>query len=209
MQSLGEKLAIVILAAGASSRMRGADKLLQPIDGTPLLVLMASRALQVTDQVLVTLPCSPLGERRQQELSDLKRLTFVEVPDSERGMSRSFRSAIACIPSWVTTLLVLPGDMPDIMSDDMMRVACAIDPSSDKTIARGYGSDGTPGHPVAFAKPHFAELALLDGDKGARDVLRTHARKVAKVILPGENATTDLDTPEAWAAWRAARGKPG
>jgi molybdenum cofactor cytidylyltransferase len=41
----------------------------------------------------------------------------------------------------------------------------------------------------------------LHGDQGARAVLAQE--DVGLIALPGQNAITDLDTPEAWAAWRS------
>jgi molybdenum cofactor cytidylyltransferase len=49
-------------------------------------------------------------------------------------------------------------------------------------------------------------LMELTGDQGARAVLQRHADKILYTALPGQHATTDLDTPEAWAAWRASGG---
>jgi CTP:molybdopterin cytidylyltransferase MocA len=44
----------------------------------------------------------------------------------------------------------------------------------------------------------------LSGDEGARAILRRHPPRL--LALPGRHAVTDLDTPEDWARWRAARG---
>ena len=53
---------IVILAAGRSSRMRGGDKLLEEIEGTPLILRAVRAALRVAPEVVVTLP--PASPRR-------------------------------------------------------------------------------------------------------------------------------------------------
>ena len=65
-------------------------------------------------------------------------------------------------------------------------------------------ADGTPGHPVLFGRRFFETLAGLRGDRGAREVLREAAEFVTEVPTPGRAALVDLDTPEDWAAWRAA-----
>mgnify|MGYP006184317219 CR=1 FL=1 len=49
---------------------------------------------------------------------------------------------------------------------------------------------------------------LSGSDEGARSVLVRHRARLRLVPLPGHHATTDLDTPEDWAAWRAAQAKP-
>jgi len=88
--------------------------------------------------------------------------------------------------------------MPDITAEDMRALAAAFDGAR---AARGAGADGTPGHPVLLPAAALSALARLSGDTGARGLVRG-ARLVA---LPGRHALTDLDTPEDWAAWRAAR----
>lgn len=49
------QITLVIPAAGASRRMGDRDKLLEPVDGFPLLRGVAVRALAVSDDVIVTL----------------------------------------------------------------------------------------------------------------------------------------------------------
>jgi CTP:molybdopterin cytidylyltransferase MocA len=62
--------------------------------------------------------------------------------------------------------------------------------------------DGSPGHPVLFPKDCFDDLARLDGDQGARPVLRANDHRLLRIALPGQRALIDLDTPEDWAQWR-------
>jgi molybdenum cofactor cytidylyltransferase len=58
------------------------------------------------------------------------------------------------------------------------------------------------GHPVLFPADLRAELLALQGDEGARMVLQRHKARLRLIALPNQHALTDLDTPEAWAAWR-------
>ncbi|TNF57528.1 MAG: nucleotidyltransferase family protein, partial [Rhodobacteraceae bacterium] len=54
------EIPILILGAGASSRMEGLDKLLQPVDGLPLIRRQAEIALRAgIGPVLVALPPAP------------------------------------------------------------------------------------------------------------------------------------------------------
>ncbi|PKP79286.1 MAG: nucleotidyltransferase family protein, partial [Alphaproteobacteria bacterium HGW-Alphaproteobacteria-2] len=95
-------------------------------------------------------------------------------------------------------VLVLPADMPEITTEDLRAVAAAFDGAH---VLRGAGADGTPGHPVLFPAAALPALAALSGERGARDL----AAGARLVTLPGRHALTDLDTPEDWADWRAAR----
>jgi molybdenum cofactor cytidylyltransferase len=102
---------ILVLAAGSSSRMRGADKLVQPVKGKPILRLVAEAALASGAPVLVTLP--PNAEARRAALAGLD-VRIVEVPDAAQGMSRSIKAGLAAIadPGPEDGLMILPSDMP-------------------------------------------------------------------------------------------------
>ncbi|MCB6176983.1 nucleotidyltransferase family protein [Rhodobacter sp. Har01] len=192
---------ILILAAGASSRMRGADKLLEPVAGQPLITHLARQALATGCPVTVALP--PGGGAREAALHGLA-VTRLRVPRPEEGMAESLKAGLTSLPPKAPVLLLL-GDMPEITAADLSLVLDAHAAAPDR-IHRGAGADGTPGHPVLFPAWARAELADLAGDQGAKAVLARHAAQVMLVPLPGDHATTDLDTPEDWARWRAARG---
>lgn len=190
-------LVILLLAAGASSRMRGGDKLRETVEGAPLIATMARRAASVAP-TLVTLPAR--NHPRADALTGLD-VTQIPVPDAHEGMAASIRAGTAALPPGTTAVMILPADMPALTATDLHTMATAWADTPDNVL-RATDADGTPGHPVIFPARLFPALAQLSGDQGARPVLATeHPRLVA---LPGQHATTDLDTPEAWAAWRAA-----
>ena len=55
---------------------------------------------------------------------------------------------------------------------------------------------------VNIAGRFIRQQDMGTGDDGARDLLK--GETVTSVPLPGDHATLDLDTPEAWARWRKA-----
>ena len=195
--------AIVIPAAGASSRMQGRDKLLELIKGEPLLARQTRRALATGAPVYVSTrsdrPARPLA------LDSLtsRDLTLVPVPNPEAGLSASIGAAVEILPPDVHAVMVLLPDLPDLETSDLLTVMQAHTAMPDKAL-RGTTADGTPGHPVVIPREHFRALTLLTGDEGAAPLMRT--LQPATIALPGDRAVTDLDTPEAWAAWRAEHG---
>ena len=194
------RLAIVIPAAGASRRMGDRDKLLEPVDGTPLLRRMADIALAVCDTVIVTLPEDRLG--RSEALEGLG-VRHVPVPDASDGMSASLRRAASELDGTTDGLMILPADMPDLTEEDLRQVAKAFADASGEFIVQATGADGTPGHPVVFPADLLPLFADLTGDEGARAILQAHRLRLIRVALPDAHATTDLDTPDAWTRWRA------
>jgi molybdenum cofactor cytidylyltransferase len=193
----------VLLAAGAGTRMGGVDKLLEPVDGVPLLrrtaaMLRSSRA----DRVLVVLdPSRPV---RRAVLDGLD-VGVVENRRAAEGMGTSIAAAMAALGQDVDAVVLALADMPDVGAAHIDRLIAAFDPEEGRAICRAATESGAPGHPVLFGRRFFETLGRLEGDKGARAVIAEHQDLVETVPTPGEGAATDLDTPDAWAAWRAAR----
>ena len=194
---------ILVLAAGASSRMRGADKLLQPVKGRPILRLVAETALGTGAPVLVTLP--PAAAARRAAVEDLP-VRLVDVPDAAQGMSRSILRGLSAVaePGPEDGLMILPADMPGFSAKALADLISRFRAEPD-LIWRGGAMDGTPGHPAIFPRDLWPELGAITGDEGGRSVLKRHQDRVRQVPLPGAMATLDLDTPEDWAAYN---GRP-
>lgn len=190
---------ILILAAGSSSRMRVGDKLLEQVDGQPQLARILQAALQTGLPVTVALP--PDRPDRAAVIAGLpaKQIT---VPDPAQGMAASLTAGLASLPATAGVMLLL-ADLPEITTADLitLRDAWAQEPEA---ILRGAAADGTPGHPVCFPPDLRDDLMTLKGDEGARAVLVRHRARLRLIPLPDRHATTDLDTPEDWATWRAA-----
>ncbi|SNR59029.1 nucleotidyltransferase family protein [Puniceibacterium sediminis] len=196
-------VAILIPAAGFGTRMRGADKLLQIVDGIPLLRRVALRALAATPLVIVTLP--DLGGARAQAIGDLA-VQKVPVPDAATGMAASLRRGAAKVPGDAAVMIV-PADMPDLTSDDFSCIINAFLATPHAILQQGTAADGTPGHPVLFPPDCLPAFAKLNGDHGAKQILMANMHRLQRVELAGNHALIDLDTPEAWDAWNAARGQ--
>ncbi|MFD3189601.1 NTP transferase domain-containing protein [Sedimentitalea sp. HM32M-2] len=193
---------IIVLAAGASRRMRGIDKLMLPVDGRPLLRRQVDLARAVTSgPVIVTLPPPP--HARYGALAG-SGATAVPVADAEEGMNAALRAGFAALPGSSRAAMLLLADLPDLSEDDLRNVLHSVDLNSDFLVWRGATQDGEPGHPVVFAAPLFARIARLSGDSGGREVVAAAGNRVALIRLPGRHARRDLDTPEDWARWRAA-----
>lgn len=192
-------LPVLILAAGASSRMGGADKLMQRVDGRPLIRRQADIALDSRlGPVLVTLPA---GRHPREEALQGLDLRIVHVADAAEGMNASLRAGLAELPV-CDAVMILLADLPDLTENDLKTVAQAVDINSDILVWRGASHDGKPGHPVVFGADLFPALRALSGDGGGREAVALAGDRVRLVPLPGDRARADLDTKDAWDDWR-------
>jgi len=194
-------LAILLLAAGASSRMQGGDKLLEKIAHQPLLSHLVQQAQATGFQVLVTVP--DLAHPRAALTGPAQ---CIPVPDAAEGMGASIRTGIRALPDRTEGVMILPADMPELTTANFQKLADGF-AGPEGAILRATGQDGTgairAGHPVLFPRRCFDALLRLKGDDGARRVLQ--GENVTRVPLPASHALTDLDTPDAWATWRAGQ----
>jgi CTP:molybdopterin cytidylyltransferase MocA len=193
---------ILILAAGQSRRMAGRDKLLEPLNGIPLLRRQALTALALGEPVFVTLPS---GDHPRAMVLDGLDVTSLAVPDAAEGLAGTLRGAIAQLPPCDRIMLLL-GDLVEITESDLRNVLQATENDATNLIWRGATANGEPGHPIVFAaslRPAFADLS---GDGGGESIVRPLRDRTVLVPLPGQHARRDLDTPEDWAAFRRESG---
>jgi molybdenum cofactor cytidylyltransferase len=197
------RVAAIVLAAGAARRMRGRDKLLEAVGGRPVLAVVAEAArASRAAPVVVVLP--PDAAERAAAVAGLGVET-VEAADCAEGMAASLRAGLAAVEARADAVIILLADMPEVAAADIDRLIAAFDPAEGREIVRAVSADGRPGHPVLFGRRFFEDLRDLSGDQGARSVLAAAADFVVEVPTSGEAALVDLDTPEDWEAWRAAR----
>jgi CTP:molybdopterin cytidylyltransferase MocA len=152
--------------------------------------------------VLVALPPPP--HPRYDALAGLDVQT-VPVPDAAEGMNASLRAGLRAVPQDAAAVMVLLADMPDVTTDDIKTVLQAVDLVTDIRIWRAVTQSGDAGHPTVFHAALLPELMRLHGDSGGRTVAQAHHDRTLHIPLPAGHARTDLDTPQDWADWRAAR----
>ncbi len=191
---------ILILAAGASTRMKGRDKLLEDVHGRPLLRHVTRRAVATGCPVMVALPA---GNQTRRKLLEGLGVTILEVMDAESGMAASLRAGLGALPVEATGLLVALADMPDVNTDDYLCLINVFLNDLEANIHRAASADGIAGNPVLLPRWALTDPSVFTGDAGARHLLRQHGERVRLVPLPDTHAITDLDTPQDWAAWRS------
>ena len=186
------KTGIVLLAAGASSRM-GAPKQLLKVKGISLIRRAAEQALDSGCQPVVVV----LGANADLIAPELDGLTIdIAVNrDWKMGMSSSIlcglKSLLCANPTLESVILFL-ADQPNITATSLRRLTTAHVQSGSQLVAAAYS--GPIGTPALFSRIHFNELLQIEGQGGAKSLLERHAPCVLPIEFP--EAACDLDTPE-------------
>ncbi|GLK78808.1 molybdopterin-binding/glycosyltransferase family 2 protein [Methylopila turkensis] len=196
----GGRVAGVVLAAGRSSRMEGPNKLLEIVEGRPLVrhAVEAALASKALSEVVVVV--GHQADRVEAALAGLP-VRFAANPAFGDGLSTSLRAGLVALDRSVDGALVMLGDMPRIDPGLIGKLVAAFDPSSGAHAVLPT-RDGKRGNPVLWGRRFFAELMAVEGDVGGRHVLGAYAEFVREVEADA-GVLFDVDTPEALRALRA------
>jgi molybdenum cofactor cytidylyltransferase len=180
-------ISAVILAAGASTRM-GAQKLLLPLGGEPLIRRTVRQVCDAGfDDVLVV-----LGHAHEKTLAALDGLAFRHTINAlyESGMGSSFRAAIEHLPDSAAAMFAL-ADQPFVTTHEYRTVIDTYRRQAPDNISVRYGEIMAPPH--LFQREFFPELAQLQ--HGARSLLERHRDRATVLHFPAD-LLMDIDTPE-------------
>ena len=181
----------IVLAAGTSSRYGSKNKLLQSIDGDPVIrravtALVDSRLSDVT---------VVLGYDRERVRAALQGfdIEFRYNDSYEDGQSTSVREGTtAARETNADAVLFALGDMPYVSSTTIDTLVTVYESETRSAVAAGYR--GERGNPVLFDSRHFESLGSVSGDVGGRDILRRDPNAV--VVETGDpGVLRDIDRP--------------
>lgn len=191
-------VAAVVLAAGASRRF-GGDKLLAPIGGVPLvrLTVRTLSASPIDDIVVVV----PRGDASIREAVSGLAVRCVEAEAGTGAMSDSLRAGIAAVSASAAAIVAL-ADQPTVPNEVVDRLIDEWHATRNAVVAPRYA--GERGNPVLFDRALFAELLLVEGDRGAREVIARASARVRLIDFPFA-MPLDVDTREDWEALKRER----
>ena len=184
------KVGALLLAAGMSTRAGPINKLLAPINGTP----MAKTAL---DQLQKSL-CHPIFIVTGHEAVRVKQILicpgvqFVHNSDYSSGMASSLRCGVDAMASGLDAILITLSDMPHI------------EPSTYDALIKKYAPEkghhicvpirkGKRGNPVLIGHKYFGQFQQLQGDKGGKQILDKNTDAVLEVLVNDPGIHQDYD----------------
>lgn len=183
-------VAAVVLAAGEGSRFLGSThKLLAEVDGRPLVALAVAAAIDAElDETIVVTGAVALDDVLGPEV------TLVHNPRWRSGQASSLQAAVAAArEAGHEAIVVGLGDQPFVPATAWRTVA-----ASDAPIGVAvFGDRRRP--PVRLHRDVWG-LLPIEGDAGARVLLRGRPDLVTEIACEGEPA--DVDTLEDLARWR-------
>ena len=185
-----ERIAAVVLAAGASSRM-GRNKMLLALDGETLVRRAVSAALTAgLAPVVVVVGFEEERVRRELEGLDCQTATN---PDYTGPTSGSLHVGLHALAPDVGAAVVMLADMVHVSADMLSGLAAATKTSAAPLFVSRYGDVTAP--PLLFRRALFRELLDWHGEGCGKAVVRAHAHEAVYLDWP-PGALEDVDTPE-------------
>lgn len=185
------KIGGLLLAAGGSSRL-GQPKQLVRFEGKTLI--------RRSGEMLAASSCNPVAvvlgaeiEESRRELEGLDILICINA-SWNIGISSSIKAGLyhlLGVEPDLDAVLIALCDQPYITAADIDSLAAEFGRGDAAIIASEY--DGVAGVPALFSREMFDSLFALEGDEGARYLVR-QTRDVSTVRVDG--AAFDLDTPD-------------
>lgn len=184
-----DRVAAVLLAAGQSRRFGQADKLLSHVDGQQMVMHAATMLSKAGLSRLIAV-CAPDGDA-VVDLVSSKGFSCVRTTQREGDLSHSLAAGVrsAAVSPHVDAVLICLADMPFVNIQHVRRLLDAHDGKPERIIASSCG--GSPMPPALFGRAHFAALTRLEGDAGARALLKT-----AELVYADDSVLRDIDRTE-------------
>lgn len=181
-----DQIGLVILAAGASSRL-GQSKQLLPYRGLPLLRYVAQIALASRCRPVVVVLGAQAAPHRLV-LTDLP-VEMVENSAWSTGMGSSIRRGVQHL-NYLKAVILTVCDQPLVTSQLFDQLCTTFLTTRSSIVACTYGK--TVGTPALFAQQLFPQLEALSGPEGAKSLLNLYPT----VTVPFALGAWDIDTLE-------------
>lgn len=188
-----KQVGIVILAAGASTRM-----------GTPkqLLQFQGRSFLRHTTEIALASVCKPIivvlgayAEQIRHEVAELP-VVIVENHNWRQGMGSSIQAGIKMLEhdSNIDGVMLLLCDQPFISVDIINQLVEAFYTTDKLIVASEYKQ--TLGVPALFSREMLPELINLNTSAGAKQIIQKYEKLVNRVSF--ELGAIDIDTPQEY-----------
>lgn len=184
-------IGVIVLAAGASSRM-GTPKQLLPYQGQTLIEHILNMTVASIGQPVIVV----LGANADQIKPKLigMEIRMVDNPNWRSGMSTSIRVGLEALKAEapnLTGVLFTVCDQPLISTSFINRLVHHFQSSDHLIVASEYA--GVLGVPALFDRTLIPELLTLKQDVGAKSLIQRYRQETLGV--PNPQGQWDIDTP--------------
>ena len=192
-----KNIAVLILAAGTSSRMKDIKQLLKINNKTLLENTITTVENVFTENIYCILGANA---KKIQQATTTKTTTFLFNKHFKKGLSTSIVCGMQHLKKQLLPLdavLVVLADQPEVNEGYLQELTTTFKKNKHQIIASDYHKNS--GVPAIFPKKYFEELLLLEGDKGAKKFLQKYLSNT--ITIKRKHPFKDLDTQEEYLSY--------
>lgn len=188
-----DKVWAIILAAGASTRMKR-QKLLLPYNGKTIVESVIQNIKPVLKNNIVVVLGSHCEEIRKQ-IGNLS-IRFCVNENYRNGMLSSVICGFRALPEDAKAAMVFLGDQPHIPFKVTQKIFENWKNSGNEILIPTF--KGKRGHPVLIGIKYKNDIEKLDPNKGLRRLMVKYEHEVMEVECGIPEVLRDIDTPEEY-----------
>lgn len=183
----------IILAAGASTRMRKQKMLLPFYDKTIIETVIENTADALDENIMVV-----LGSHKEEIIAQIGNLSVNYCVNNNfmDGMLSSVICGFHALPENVSAALIFLGDQPKIPAWVINLVVKAWQQNNKGIVIPTF--EGKRGHPCLIETKYIHEIEKLDPEKGLRILSQKFNQDVLEVECDNSEILKDIDTPEEY-----------
>ena len=185
-----DNIGAIVLAAGASTRMKR-QKMLLPYYGKTVIETVIDNVLNSVKNVVVI-----LGSHKNEIYRQIRKLP-VKISVNKNYLGGMLSSAICgfkSLPDKTEAALIVLGDQPQISGNVINTVIEAWKSSGKGIIIPTY--NGRRGHPSLIETKYRNEIEALDPEKGLRSLFQKFENDIFEIECNFPEILRDIDTPE-------------
>ena len=179
----------ILLAAGESKRFGDKNKLLEIINGKPIINHILDTLFEIFDPSELIV----IVGHEQNIIKNLifnKDIKILENKDYRKGIGTSIALGMNNLNEYVDGVMIIPADMPYLNSKDLFNLEKKfIELNCEKVIMPKHNS--RIGNPVILPRNYFNTLKSLKDDFGARSLIE---KKDIITFKTGFGTIFDIDT---------------
>jgi molybdenum cofactor cytidylyltransferase len=194
-------ISAILLAAGESLRMKGANKLSKEIDDVPVIKYAVKNILGSSIDELIIV----LGHEKsiiENIIEKNKKIKFIYNENYKSGMASSIKKGLNNISKNSEAFFICLGDMPNVNQNIYNKLIKSRYNYNKKLSSEKKKEIIVPtferknGNPILFSKFMTKEVLNIDGDVGAKEILELNKNKILYVPIKNSGITLDFDTEE-------------
>ncbi len=181
----------IVLAAGLSNRFGTKNKLISLVNGKFLINHIIDKLLNIFDLEDIIIV---IGHDYQSIIKSINNheIKYIKNKDYKNGIGTSISSAMKSIEIDTVGVMIIPGDMPFLRTEDLIRLEKKfIQLNYSKVVCPKYNAK--IGNPIILPKSYFEILRNLKDDFGAKKYLKIKDLAFVKIEI---SSNFDIDTIE-------------